>query len=134
MVLKNLNVLMYHEKQRAMTENERELGARILKAVAHPLRLGILELLAGRREMTATELFDRLACSQSMMSQQLDRLDRQHLIETRKEGNHKFYSLRNRNLMKLFSCLKDHMHRYLDTDTSNSPAASSCRQKKGARL
>ena len=58
-----------------MDEKQRQKAADVLKAIAHPVRLGILESLADK-EMNATELMSKLSCSQSMISQQIDKLVR----------------------------------------------------------
>ena len=68
-----------------MDKQERELTAEVLKAMAHPVRLGVIEILANG-EKTCTELFEELQCSQSMMSQQLKILAQQGLVSIRKEG------------------------------------------------
>ena len=47
-----------------MTRREREAASMVLKAMAHPVRLGTIELLAAG-EMTVTELYSALGCSQS---------------------------------------------------------------------
>ena len=68
-----------------MKHDERELTAEVLKAMAHPVRLGVIELLAGG-ERTCTELYEELRCSQSMMSQQLKILCQQGLVSIRSCG------------------------------------------------
>lgn len=95
-----------------MVEKERELAAEVLKALAHPVRLGVIELLE-RGEKTCTELFEELECSQSMMSQQLKILCQQGLITVRKEGTVKYCSLQNRDFLKLFECMHAHLRTFL---------------------
>ena len=68
-----------------MTKGEREAAARILRAMGHPLRLGVLEALR-HGPKNVTELFRELDSSQSTMSQQLQILENHGLILTRKEG------------------------------------------------
>jgi DNA-binding transcriptional regulator GbsR (MarR family) len=63
--------------------------------------------------MTVSELQEALGCSQSMMSQQLRRLEQQGLISTRKVGTTKQCSLRNRDFLKLFACLGNHLRTVL---------------------
>jgi ArsR family transcriptional regulator len=95
-----------------MVNKEREAAAEVLKALAHPVRLGVVELLAGG-EKTCTELYDELGCSQSMMSQQLKILCRQGLVDVRKEGTVKYCSLKNRDFLKLFGCMHTHLRTFL---------------------
>lgn len=95
-----------------LTNHELEAAAKILRALAHPVRLGVLQALGGG-ERTVSELACQLQCSPSMMSQQLTKMEYQHLIETRKVGTTKYCGLRNPELLNLFRCLNKHMCQYL---------------------
>jgi ArsR family transcriptional regulator len=95
-----------------MTAEERELTANVLKAMAHPVRLGVLELLADG-EKRCTELYEELGCSQSMMSQQLKILCQQGLVSIRKEGTLKYCALQNRDFLRLFDCMHKHLRTFL---------------------
>ena len=98
-----------------MTQEELAAASEVLKAMAHPIRLGTIELLA-TEEMTVTELYNTLGCSQSVMSHQLTLLRREGLISMRREGNTKYCSLRNRDFLRLFKCLQTHIHDVLKID------------------
>ena len=95
-----------------MTVEEREITAEVLKALAHPIRLGVVELLA-EKEQTCTELYEALGCSQSMMSQQLKILCQQGLVSIRKEGTLKYCALQNPDFLKLFACMHSHLRTFL---------------------
>ncbi len=96
-----------------LTRAEREAGARVLRALAHPIRLGVLQVLSGGGERTVTDLYRELGCSQSMMSQQVAILERNGLVRTRKAGTAKYCALRNPDFLKLFSCLRGHIRTVL---------------------
>jgi ArsR family transcriptional regulator len=96
-----------------MTPEERNMAAEVLKAMAHPIRLGVIEVLA-EGERTVTELYEELGCSQSMMSQQLKILCQQKLITIRKDGIQKYCSLSNRDFLKVFACMHIHLRTYLN--------------------
>lgn len=96
-----------------MTAEERTMASEVLKAMAHPVRLGVLEVLA-EGERTVTELYEELGCSQSMMSQQLKILCQQKLICIRKEGIQKYCALCNRDFLKVFTCMHTHLRKYLN--------------------
>lgn len=96
-----------------MVANERLIAADVLKAMAHPIRLGVIEVLAAG-ERTVTELYEELGCSQSMMSQQLKILSQQKLVAIRKDGTLKYCSLRNRDFLKLFDCMHKHLREFLN--------------------
>ncbi len=89
-----------------------ETAARVMRALAHPLRLAILQSLAGG-EKTVTELYQALGCSQPMMSQQLRNLEQQQLISSRKEGTTKYCGIRNPDFLQLFHCLDKHLTMFL---------------------
>ena len=95
-----------------MTRTERKTAAKVLRAMGHPVRLGVLDCLRDGPK-TVGELHRELECSQSMMSQQLQTLEYHGLIESRKERTHKLCSLRNRDVLKMIECLRKHLHDYL---------------------
>lgn len=95
-----------------MVYEERTIAADVLKAMAHPVRLGVIEILANG-ERTITQLYKELECSQSMMSQQLKILCQQKLVEIRKDGTQKYCSLCNRDFLELFSCMHNHLRQFL---------------------
>ena len=96
-----------------MNLDERTIAAEVLKAMAHPIRLGVVEVLADG-ERTVTELYEELGCSQSMMSQQLKILCQQKLVTIRKEGTQKYCALANRDFLKVFDCMHKHLRKYLN--------------------
>lgn len=98
-----------------MTSQERVASAEVLKAMGHPIRLGVVELLA-EGEKTVSELFAKLECSQSVMSTQLAILRNQNLIKMRREGNIKYCTLRNRDFVRLLRCLEKHVNNALRID------------------
>ena len=95
-----------------MNEREREVAAAVLQALAHPVRLGVIEILAGG-EQNCTQLYEALGCSQSLMSQQLKILRQQGLITIRKVGTQKYCTLQNRDFLKLFDCMHGHLRQFL---------------------
>jgi DNA-binding transcriptional ArsR family regulator len=75
----------------AMPEIPR-LKAEFFKALSHPLRIRVLELLVdGHR--TVSELQDALAVEQSSLSQQLGVLRRAGFVGSRREGSRVTYAL-----------------------------------------
>lgn len=95
-----------------MDQKERELAAGVLKALAHPVRLGVIERLAAG-EKTCTELYQELECSQSMLSQQLRTLIQYGLVSVRRDGPVKLCSLQNPDFLKLFDCMHSHLRTFL---------------------
>jgi ArsR family transcriptional regulator len=82
-----------------------EQFAIVAKAVAHPLRLGILEQLAqGERSVEA--LADRAQLSIANASQHLQQMRRAGLVKARREGKFVFYRLADDSVLDLLASLR----------------------------
>ncbi len=68
--------------------------AEFFKALAHPLRIKILDALR-QGEVGVNELSSRLGVEQSTLSQQLAILRKSNIVEGRKEAQSVFYSVRD---------------------------------------
>ncbi len=66
--------------------------ADFFKALAHPVRIKILELLK-YGELSVTELQERLVIDSSSVSQQLSKLRDKGIVESRKSGTTVFYKV-----------------------------------------
>ena len=83
-----------------MTESLQRFKAEIFKALAHPTRIRILELLkSGERSVGELQL--ALAAEGSTVSQQLAILRMKNLVDTRKSGNQIYYRLRDPRISEL---------------------------------
>jgi ArsR family transcriptional regulator, virulence genes transcriptional regulator len=72
----------------------------IMKAIAHPQRLMIMCHLA-EGEKNVGEVLELCELSQSQLSQFLNRMQREKLLKVRKKGQFSFYSIADKNLIKL---------------------------------
>lgn len=81
--------------------------AEVLKAVAHPVRLQIVELLESE-EMNVGEIMDRLGGKQAITSQQLNMMKDKGVLGSRRDGNKVYYHIENKNVIKLLNCIYDH--------------------------
>jgi len=68
------------------------LQADLCKALSHPTRLQILDLLS-ERERTVEELIRLLGTGQSNLSQHLAALRQRRLVVARREGTNVYYTL-----------------------------------------
>lgn len=87
------------------TRKQYEARARIAKAMAHPSRLLILDLLQDR-EMCVSELTAEVEADQSTVSKHLAVLKEVGLVDVRKEGASSYYRLACGCLSGFFSCLE----------------------------
>jgi ArsR family transcriptional regulator len=83
-----------------MPETLQNFKAELFKALAHPLRIRILELLR-QGEKSVTEMQQALSVEGSTVSQQLAILRMKNLVDTRKEGNLIFYRYRDAQVGEL---------------------------------
>ncbi len=83
-----------------------EQFARVAKAVAHPARLELLELLA-QGERSVEELAALTETGLSTVSAQLQELRRARLVETRRDGTRVFYRLSGDDVAALVGVLRD---------------------------
>jgi len=85
---------------------ESEKTANLLKTIAHPVRVGILELLENK-ERCQHKLYEQLECSQSMMSPQIRILRNCELIACRKDGTSNYCTIRIGHLPQLIHCARN---------------------------
>jgi DNA-binding transcriptional ArsR family regulator len=86
--------------------------ADFFKALAHPLRIRLLELLLVR-ERTVQELQEAMGLEQPVVSQQLAVLRSRNIVSTRKEGNTVRYAVRDPQLGQLLSVARDIFNHHL---------------------
>jgi DNA-binding transcriptional ArsR family regulator len=77
----------------------------IMKAMAHPQRLMILCHLC-QGEKNVGELLELCDISQSQISQFLIRMQRERLLNLRREGNFSFYSIADKKVLKLMQSMQ----------------------------
>ncbi len=82
-----------------------ERAADMLRAVAHPVRIGIIGLLEGERALTVTEIQKQLKVGQSSASHHLRILKDRGVLQSRREGKNTFYSLRHERLRDIVTCI-----------------------------
>jgi len=89
-----------------MEERILKLEVEIFKALAHPIRLKIIEYLQNK-EKCVCEIFSYLKIEQSYLSKHLAILRKAGVVDVRRQGKKIFYRVRNRQVDKLFTCAKE---------------------------
>jgi len=84
--------------------------AEVLKAVAHPVRLRIIELLE-EGEKCVGDIVETLKIPQAAASQQLGLMKDKDVLQCRRDGTKAFYSIKNPNVIRLLHCVYDHCER-----------------------
>ncbi len=82
-----------------------ENAANMLKAMAHPVRIAILNLLEGGKKLTVTEIHQHLGIEQSSTSHHLGILKDKGVLSSKRDGKNTFYFLRDENFGKIVECL-----------------------------
>ena len=77
----------------------------ILKAVAHPLRLRIIDNLE-KGELCVGEIAQRTGKGQAIISQQLKNLRMVGLVKVQRRGGKSYYCIDNTEVNDLLSCLR----------------------------
>ena len=82
------------------------LKAEFFRALAHPARIRLLELLSERGEQSVQSLQARLDLDQPVVSQQLAKLRASGVVVCRKEGTTVQYALANPRIADLLAVAK----------------------------
>lgn len=99
----------------AKTQARMEARARILKALAHPTRLFIVEELS-RGERPVAELTRMVGLDMSTVSKHLSLLKGVGLIRDERRGVQVFYSLATPCVINFFGCLESVLEARLQTE------------------
>ena len=87
------------------TKAKLEARAAVIKAMAHPTRLFVLEELSGG-ERCVCELTEMIGADVSTVSKHLSVLKNVGIVNARKQGNQVFYSLVCPCVLDFFSCVE----------------------------
>jgi len=106
----------------AVTEPIQVVKADFFKAMAHPARIRMLEILS-EGERSVSELIEATGLEGSHVSQQLGVLRRANLVRARKDGTTVIYVLADRRIAKLLALSKEILLTYL-TETAGQLAGT----------
>jgi DNA-binding transcriptional ArsR family regulator len=80
--------------------------AYILKCVAHPIRISIIDLLEQRDRLTVSELQEVLKIEQSLLSHHLTNMRDKGIVDTQREGKRMHYFLIDSTITNILDCIK----------------------------
>lgn len=83
-----------------------ERTAYVLKCVAHPVRISIIDLLEQKEQLTVSQLQEVLEIEQSLLSHHLTNMRDKGLVETRRQGKNVFYFLTDSGISNIIDCIK----------------------------
>ena len=88
-----------------LTSKQLETAASMLKAIAHPMRIAILNFLEDGKKMTVTEIHDLLNIEQSTTSHHLGILKDKGVLTSHRDGKNTYYYLKHDKLSNIIDCL-----------------------------
>jgi DNA-binding transcriptional ArsR family regulator len=90
-----------------LSREKLEKAAYILKTVAHPTRLAVIDLLDRHERLSVNELGQTLGCEQSLLSHHLITMKLKGILRSEKDGQNVLYSLKERDVTKLLACIEN---------------------------
>jgi len=82
-----------------------EKAAYVLRCMAHPMRLGIIDLLEQRDRLTVSQLQEVLQIEQSLLSHHLTNMRDKGILGTHREGKNIYYFLADTNITSIIACI-----------------------------
>src|ERR1051326_2071695 len=109
-----INIVLHVYMRSAVTNASqlRQFKAEFFKALAHPLRISILDSLR-QGELTVAEISQRFDVEQSNTSQQLAVLRNKNIIVARKVGLNVYYSVSDPATFKLLDVAREIFNNHL---------------------
>ena len=84
-----------------------EKAAGMLKAIAHTVRISIVQYLEDGKKRTVTEIHKKLGIEQATASHHLVILKDRGVLSSKREGKNTWYYLKNPNLRNVLSSIGD---------------------------
>ncbi len=86
------------------TEKLEEVASK-LRAVAHPMRVAIIQLLDERKQMNVTQIYKTLKIEQATASHHLNILKSKGVLSSRRDGKQTFYSIKQDSIIRIVDCV-----------------------------
>ncbi len=77
----------------------------MLKAISHPMRIAIIQMLYSNKKMNVTEIYKKLKIEQASASHHLSILKNRHILESKRDGKKTFYIINESVLSKIIECI-----------------------------
>lgn len=78
----------------------------MLKAIAHPTRLAVLQLLDTSGAMNVNELMAKTDCEQSLLSHHLANMRAAGLLKSDRKGQNIYYSIKETRISEVVNCIE----------------------------
>ena len=89
-----------------MDEDKRiDKAAYVLKAVAHPLRIKIIQMLNDNKELNVSTIYKNLNAEQSLISHHLINMRDKGILDIRRSGKNIYYFLVDTAVAEVIQCI-----------------------------
>ncbi len=85
--------------------NKLESASEMLKAIAHPIRISIVNLLEDDKKLSVTEIFQLLNIEQAVASHHLSILKNKGVLLSERKGKNCNYYLKHQRLSQIIACI-----------------------------
>jgi DNA-binding transcriptional ArsR family regulator len=92
-------------KIKDLDANQLDRAASMLKAIAHPMRIAILNHLEDGKKLTVTQIHNLLNIEQSTTSHHLGILKDKGVLASQRDGKNTFYFLKHDSLRNIVDCV-----------------------------
>lgn len=82
-----------------------ETATEVLRAVAHPHRLLIIDMLHRQKTLNVTEIYEKLGIEQAVASHHLRILKDRGVVQVRRDGKNSNYSLTSNEYFRILEVL-----------------------------
>ncbi len=79
--------------------------ASVLKAIAHPLRIAIIELLEEHEKLSVSEIHEKLGVEQAVASHHLGILKNKGVLISYRDGKNMRYELKHRQIIQIIEIM-----------------------------
>ncbi|MEI7980597.1 MAG: metalloregulator ArsR/SmtB family transcription factor [Bacteroidota bacterium] len=93
------------KKKTTLDIQKLETAASKLRAMAHPMRIAIIDLLTENKKLTVTEIYENLNIEQAAASHHLNILKNKGLLDSKRDGKMIHYSLKIQVLANIIDCI-----------------------------
>ena len=83
-----------------------ERMAQVLRLLAHPHRLKIVEILEAEREAPVHQIAGAVGLAQAATSQHLNQMKRVGLVDAFRRGKEVWYAIGDRRSIKILNCIR----------------------------
>ncbi|MFK7907099.1 MAG: ArsR/SmtB family transcription factor [Chitinophagales bacterium] len=93
----------------SLDQHKLDSSTELLRAIAHPLRLSIIEFIDKNGVINVNKIYNTLNLEQSITSQHLRILRNAEVVETRREGKYIYYTLNYDKISQVDGALSSYL-------------------------